>query len=425
MSPRHAVVIGTVVFWSFLSGCTDPGVLPSSDLPAITGPSLAPSAGSVQYSAARLPTLTPALPSEAYDINDAGVIVGMSKHDLNGERAVRWNGRTITDLDIGGYTTFPPDTIRRLVESVAYGISPTGVIVGAMVAGGRRGAFRLNVGGGLDTLRGLDTIYGISVFPTEAFAVNGKGTAVGYSTTTGNSANVPQAARWEPSGTFVDLHPSWALSSVATDINEGGWISGYAVPKGGIVGGGGVAGSPVAVLWSPDGQPSTMLGALYQRSAGFGLDDKARVVGAEYHPSVTSPDLNDDGFANLWPAAPSGGAIGLHPCGGTAQTGEQPVSVAVEISNLGRIVGWCKITLGSQLPPLRGWTVRLVNGVPGSYQFLPVIDKGLTFTRARAVNGCGTVVGSVVLWNGTIGTEAMTWTRINTAGPSNAPVCDR
>lgn len=422
MSPRHAVVIGLVVFWTFLSGCTEPGVPQGSDLPAITGPSLAPSAGSVQYSAARLPTLTPGLPSEAYDINDAGVIVGMSKDDLDGERAVRWNGRTITDLDIGGYTTFPPDTTRFLVESVAYGISPTGVVVGAMVAGGGRGAFRLNVGGGLDTLRGLDTIYGISVFPTEAVAVNGKGTAVGYSTTTGNSANVTHAARWGPSGTFVDLQPSWALSSVATDINEGGWISGYAVPKGGFSGGGGVAGSPVAVLWSPDDPPSTMVGALYQKSAGFGLDDKARMVGAEYHQVA---DLHTDGFANLWPAAPSGGAIALHPCGGAAQTGEPPVSVAVEISNLGRIVGWCNTKFAPQIPPVRGWTVRLVNGVPGSYQFLPVIDKGLTFTRARSVNACGTVVGSVVLWNGGIGTEAMTWTRINTAGTSNAPVCDR
>jgi uncharacterized membrane protein len=202
-----------------------------------------------------------------------------------------------------------------------------------------------------------------------------------------------RAVRWSAAAAIVDLHPAWASSSRATDVNEDGWISGYAATQ---------RNDTTAVLWSPDGVVVSLAGA---NSIAYGLNDLERAVGIDLN-ALSGGYGTYDGFAVLWPPLGFGAPTVLHPCG------PGNPSVGRELSNLGRIVGWCGAPSGSGFV-VNAWTTRTV----GAYEWLPVVS-GTSLTLAYAVNACGTVVGSAAA-------DAMIWTRINTSGPSGAPVCDK
>lgn len=412
-------VLATSVYW--LLGCSNPATPTSPTPPESPRPVTAPPSGSVQYSVATLPELDPSKPSYAYDINDGGTGVGSSREDIatqNGccisaERAVRWDGAGIAALPVGGFHMFPSDTTRRYVHSVAYGVAPNGTIVGTLHEGSHgTGAFRLTAGGVLDTLRGFD-MQGLSPWGTWAVAVNKAGLAAGWSVKPHYGGSEQHAVKWLPNGIMVDLHPSWAATSAATDVNEAGSVSGWA--RSTHLG-------TLPVVWAPDGQLQVSSGALFPDAVAMGLNDLAQVVGGDLRYPSADPGgdvLGLFGTATLWPQLVVGGGLTLFPCGSTAR-GELPGSAAFEISNLGRITGTCRLSLGASFVN-RAWTARFVDGALGSYELLP---SRFSMTWARAVNACGTVVGYGFDISGG-GPDPLIWTRINTAGPSGAPVCDR
>lgn len=331
--------------------------------------------------------------AEAFDINDVGVIVGSSS--IGEIRAVKWQSQAVADLGVpGGYLVFPGELSPSQVHSSARGIGATGIIVGTRwkeedgtTVLERWGAFRWTAAAGVDSLPGLAAAPGLSTRRTGALAVNGQGTAVGYSETATGRVH---AVRWTAAGAIVDIHPAWAASSSASDINEEGWISGHASGRGGTE----------AVVWTPGGVPIP-LGLVAHRSDALGINDSVQTVGL----AVTQSGTGNVYLAVLWPTpAPAAGTV-IFPC-----LQSSGFTVAKEISNLGRIVGGCRI--GSDYR--RAWTRH-----KGSSELLPIFPvAGPTFAQANAVNTCGVAVGRV-------DAEAVVWTRINTSGPSGAPVCDK
>jgi probable HAF family extracellular repeat protein len=381
------------------AGCGGPTEPAGATASEATVPSFA-SGGTVQYSVTTLPRLPGSIHAGAFDLNDAGVVVGWSNVGNIGSRhrAVMWRQGVVVDLGLaGGFHQVPGEPDSSFVQSDARGIGPTGVIVGSWRKYGtgpsvpeRRGAFRWTLGSGVDSLLGFDTAYALSKRFTEAFALNGQGTVVGYSTT---AAMQEHAVRWTAKGAVVDIHPAWASTSRATDINLQGWISGYAT-----IG----TQDTVALLWPPKGPPVPLGTAAFPNSLGYGLNDSARVVGAAFNPAPGGVGFYGR-FAALWPPFGAGAGTVLYPCG------DDQAGVAFEISNLRRLVGWC-VLAGSA----RAWTAR----AGGSYQILPNPLATASAAVAYAVNGCGTATGYA-------GVDAVVWTRINPSGPSGAPVCDQ
>jgi probable HAF family extracellular repeat protein len=144
----------------------------------------------------------------AYDINDAGKIVGFSNNANQVMRAFSWYRGRITALEnLGGATTS---------HSVARGINSSSVIAGeSAVPGGTsvRAVLWTNY-----APRELENLGG-SV--SSAFRINDLGYSVGFS----NLSDATQhAALWTPRGDIVDL----GADAVALDINNGGRIVGLA-----------------------------------------------------------------------------------------------------------------------------------------------------------------------------------------------------
>ncbi|GAA4554604.1 hypothetical protein [Amycolatopsis samaneae] len=108
--------------------------------------------------------------AEAVAVNSAGVAVGVSNNTPSGEgvsqRAVRFSGGTVTDLNIPG--TGP------IANSTANDINDSGVIVGALPSGGAY-VYRDGTATDLNTLVPAGTGFHI----TNATAINNKGAIVG------------------------------------------------------------------------------------------------------------------------------------------------------------------------------------------------------------------------------------------------------
>jgi probable HAF family extracellular repeat protein len=331
--------------------------------------------------------------SGAIDINDVGVIVGYANSPIGAvvvNRAVRWVQNAISDLGVFvGYTQPFGDSVQTLVHAVANGVGPTGIIVGSTRKEGnpgasvpeRRGAFRWTAAGGVEWLKNLwgPSSGGLSTRFSEAYAVNGEGTAVGYSTIYYGRKH---AVLWTADGTIVDLHPSLDGSSEARDINEFGWITGTVTND---------RLGTQAVVWSSNGALHT-LGTIASWSNGMGIHDSAAAT-------VGFAQATGAQVAVRWPIPVSWSGTVFYPCPNATAT------QALEVSNRGRMVGWCNVGAS------RAWTSR-----NGTAELLPV--SSVPFSAAYSVNGCGTVVGH-------IDRRAAAWTRVNTGGPSGAPVCDQ
>lgn len=142
----------------------------------------------------------------AYDINDAGKIVGLSTNANNVQRAFSWYRGRITALqNLGGSTTS---------HSVARGINSSGVIAGeSAVPDGSRVRAVLWRNGAPRALENLGGSF------ASAFRIND----LGYSAGVSNFPDATQhAALWTPKGDIVDL----GANAVALDINNAGRIVG-------------------------------------------------------------------------------------------------------------------------------------------------------------------------------------------------------
>jgi probable HAF family extracellular repeat protein len=192
---------------------------------------------------AELPRLDGSLQSssEAYAVNDAGVVVG-----AEGNRPFKWNGTTIVNLDpaegggatavnaagkvagfantASGSQAFMHDGTLHLLgtlggaNSQANGINSSDVVVGwANTADGHMHAFRWTQGTGMQDL-GLPP----GASDADASAINTGGTVVGHA----NVSGLQRACKWSGgTSSFLDASGS-GMANAINDLNQIVGVSG-------------------------------------------------------------------------------------------------------------------------------------------------------------------------------------------------------
>lgn len=296
----------------------------------------------VSYTVTSLGVMGGALPSsEAFAINNNGVIVGRTTVASGASHAFRRSGGVWTDLTSGAGMT-----------GTAFDINLTGQIALTRVSAGQTRGFRWKPTG---------PIYEMMPTPTgersAAFGINNAGTVVGYI----SYLNKPQAVRFNTSGAVTYLLMAGADSAIAYEIDSVGNAAGVRW----------YGATPQGVLWYTDGSSSAVPGGGLA-SAAYSLRAPAEVVGYK----VLGPITTD---AYTWSNVT-----------GTTLLGILNPGIAWDISDVSRIVGQGGNNGGFQM----GFSMRsgVLTWLPG----LPASTDGV----ARGVNRCGTIVGSVVLATG-------------------------
>jgi probable HAF family extracellular repeat protein len=217
---RRHVAVGLSLGILITAGCSDATTAPE---PARAGPDSDEAllaehpSPSATYAFALLALPPNYVSSQALAINDLGVIVGTSTGP--DQRATRW-------------TAGSPQLLQQLrgsTASFAYDISDAGVIVGAGLdsATNTFRAVRWDVAGHVKRLGHLGV-------ESRALAVNSSGAAVGFIHRR-TSVVRSHAARWDANGVITDIHPKGWLISEATAINDRGEIAGWAQHENGTV----------------------------------------------------------------------------------------------------------------------------------------------------------------------------------------------
>lgn len=146
----------------------------------------------------------------AYDINDAGKIVGQSTSDETFVyRAFVWYRGRISAL--------PGVGSDAGAASAAWGVNRAGVIAGESYVGEQARIRAVLWRDGVP--RALDDLGGSYASATRS---NDAGYTIGFGN---NSSGIPYAMLWTPKGNVIDL----GTQSVALDINNGGRIVGYTI----------------------------------------------------------------------------------------------------------------------------------------------------------------------------------------------------
>jgi len=149
--------------------------------------------------------------SEAYGINNTGMVVGVASTQSGEKHAFLWtSGNGMKDLG-----TLPGDT-----ASEARKISTTGTVIGSSIGTNVTRAFMWTAG---DGMRDIGALNGDS---TSALDINNNGEIVGTSTASMSG----HAFYWSAAATGIkdlnDLIPadSGVILTSATTINNAGWI---------------------------------------------------------------------------------------------------------------------------------------------------------------------------------------------------------
>jgi probable HAF family extracellular repeat protein len=208
--------------------------------------------------------------SEARAINSSGQIVGWAEIRTGAIHAVLWTGEEEIDLGtLGGR------------NSCALGINYAGQVVGwAETIAGERHAVRW------DDREPQD----LGTFPGEssvAFAINDAGQAAGMAWPADNKLAAPmgRALFWDGDEMTDITAGVEAWGSGAYDVNAGGEVVGWIVPK---------EGQTHAFQWSNEGIKGLFVTGS-SRTTANAIDDMGRAVGwAEY------PDEEDRRHAILW-----------------------------------------------------------------------------------------------------------------------------
>ena len=151
----------------------------------------------------------------AYGINELGQIVGAAETDRGTSVAVVWQPDG-SFIDLRGVDP-DADDWQDDYDSVAYGISDEGDVVGRVDYGPERVPFRFGLSDGTWQTSDMDGYAG------KAIAVNNDGLAVGY---VGDEEDGPQAFVWRRDGSYEHLPPRTSPGQMPHAINEAGVVVG-------------------------------------------------------------------------------------------------------------------------------------------------------------------------------------------------------
>jgi probable HAF family extracellular repeat protein len=167
--------------------------------------------------------------SEAYGINDSGLVVGMLAGrfqyangnpggNYNLKHAMTWTGTITTAVDLA-----LPIVGGNLGKAYSYGVNSSGQVVGTTQKDGKQHAFRRDTDGTFTDI-GMPS----GAVQTFAKAINYSGQIVGWATNQTGSVLPSTAFIYNPTTSAINYIPG-ALpnASAATSINNSGIVTGY------------------------------------------------------------------------------------------------------------------------------------------------------------------------------------------------------
>lgn len=329
--------------------------------------------------------------SVAYDINDAGQVVGASQNTAGAQCPVRWQNGVPSTL--GTCSSLPSSSDLNQApahNTLAHGINEAGQVVGwIQTAPGELQAFRWQGGGTTN----LGTLGGVS---SQAYGISEAGQVVGQSQTetgawhaflwtSGGTDGVPSNPQMQDLGTLTG-YPS---GSYASGINMHGQVVGASWNE--------ATGKWRAFLWH-DGV-MTDLGILQEghtSSSASQINDLGQVVGtsrndatAEERPFLWTPQTPNGTMTDLGTLGAGGGASDINESGQVVGASATPTgavhafrwddgvmtdlgtlggstSYGYGINEAGQVVGWSQTASGD-------WHAFLARGTSG-------VQAGATIT---------------------------------------------
>jgi probable HAF family extracellular repeat protein len=301
------------------------------------------------YALIDLGNLGGAQSAQAYDINEAGQVVGYATSAAGPQRAFLWSDGVMTDLGTLGGSSSKANALNDVGQVVGKSTVTTGSFATE--------AFLWQGG----------VMAGLGLSAAEPAAINEAGQVAGYFST--NSGY--RAFLWQ-GGVVTEIGDFGGGSSVATDINNAGQVVGSALTT--VVGSLG----PVyhAFLWQNG--VMTDLGVLpgLEESGAAAINSLGQIVGSsdrtdpETYTVTSYSFLYSDGVMTTLPVPSS-------------------ESYAGDINDSGQVVGTMRA--GNGVGPWRAYLYS--DGVVTDLNSLIPAGSGLHLYSATAINNAGQIVG--------------------------------